>query len=583
MSTPRPDLPVRGALGCRRCRVSTCWSRPGRIRRDRRRVRLRQVDSTVGTVGSSVPTAGRVRVGPWDLMSMSAKQRVAYRSRWWASSWQQTARSIVQPFTAAGDVEFPLAARRCRRYDARATGHARRARCGVLRRSASVADVEAASSSASRSPWRSRTARRSCSRTSPPARTDATSFVARRSWKGYGRSTASWARRSSSMLRRERERACSRPSRSVTVGPNSRSSAGRTRPTTLAPRPRRRRGVRGARRRPRAGSREYREALDLVGKVRLALESSRQRVAPMAARGPAEYRLPGVTGPSPSRGTASDDHHDRALQGGTRANGRSPSMRVERRATAQAARRCTPSRTCRSRSRRELIALVGHLPGRARRRCSTSSAASTSPTQVASWSTTGRYRRSTKRAGSSRPPRRRVVHQYFKTFELIARATCRPRETSASPAGCAGCRPRTRRRASSTARPRRTRRARAAAARRGCRGGQRQLMSRSPGRSRTRPPPARRLVDRQSSSAWGRTAVIALLRAVVEDGGHDGDRLDARPAHDVAGRPGAADRGRPPGRGWARPASPPERTTAPDQHGQGPMAIEVYPAGHVHA
>lgn len=70
--------------------------------------------------GLDVPTAGRVRVGPWDLMSMSAKQRVAYRRSMVGFVWQQTARNIVPYLTAAENVEFPLALAGARRRVRRA-------------------------------------------------------------------------------------------------------------------------------------------------------------------------------------------------------------------------------------------------------------------------------------------------------------------------------------------------------------------------------------------------------------------------------------------------------------------------------
>ena len=47
--------------------------------------------------GLDVPTAGKVRVGPWDLMAMSSKQRVEYRRSMVGFVWQQTARNVVPP------------------------------------------------------------------------------------------------------------------------------------------------------------------------------------------------------------------------------------------------------------------------------------------------------------------------------------------------------------------------------------------------------------------------------------------------------------------------------------------------------
>lgn len=72
--------------------------------------------------GLDVPTAGRVRVGPWDLMTMSARERVAYRRSMVGFVWQQTARNLVPYLTAAENVALPMALagrpRRQRRADA---------------------------------------------------------------------------------------------------------------------------------------------------------------------------------------------------------------------------------------------------------------------------------------------------------------------------------------------------------------------------------------------------------------------------------------------------------------------------------
>lgn len=59
--------------------------------------------------GLDVPTAGRVRVGPWDLMAMTARQRVAYRRTMVGFVWQQTARNLMPYLDAAQNVELPLA------------------------------------------------------------------------------------------------------------------------------------------------------------------------------------------------------------------------------------------------------------------------------------------------------------------------------------------------------------------------------------------------------------------------------------------------------------------------------------------
>ncbi|MGC5167246.1 ABC transporter ATP-binding protein [Luteimicrobium sp. DT211] len=59
--------------------------------------------------GLDVPTAGRVRVGDWDLMAMSSRQRVEYRRSMVGFVWQQTARNLVPYLTAAENVMFPMA------------------------------------------------------------------------------------------------------------------------------------------------------------------------------------------------------------------------------------------------------------------------------------------------------------------------------------------------------------------------------------------------------------------------------------------------------------------------------------------
>ncbi|ASR53826.1 MULTISPECIES: ABC transporter ATP-binding protein [Cellulomonas] len=59
--------------------------------------------------GLDVPTAGRVRVGDWDLMAMTSAQRVAYRRQMVGFVWQQTARNLVPYLSATENVTLPLA------------------------------------------------------------------------------------------------------------------------------------------------------------------------------------------------------------------------------------------------------------------------------------------------------------------------------------------------------------------------------------------------------------------------------------------------------------------------------------------
>ena len=67
--------------------------------------------------GLDVPTAGKVRVGPWDLMAMSSAQRVAYRRSMVGFVWQQTARNVVPYLSGTENVAFPLALAGVRRKE----------------------------------------------------------------------------------------------------------------------------------------------------------------------------------------------------------------------------------------------------------------------------------------------------------------------------------------------------------------------------------------------------------------------------------------------------------------------------------
>jgi ABC-type lipoprotein export system ATPase subunit len=69
--------------------------------------------------GMDAPTAGRVRVGRWDLMAMHARDRVAYRRQMVGFVWQQTSRNLLPYLTARQNVALPMTAPR-RRKAARA-------------------------------------------------------------------------------------------------------------------------------------------------------------------------------------------------------------------------------------------------------------------------------------------------------------------------------------------------------------------------------------------------------------------------------------------------------------------------------
>ena len=58
--------------------------------------------------GLDVPTAGRARVGDWDLLRMTAADRLAYRRSAVGFIWQQTSRNLLPYLTAAENVALPM-------------------------------------------------------------------------------------------------------------------------------------------------------------------------------------------------------------------------------------------------------------------------------------------------------------------------------------------------------------------------------------------------------------------------------------------------------------------------------------------
>ncbi|MWA07177.1 ATP-binding cassette domain-containing protein [Actinomadura sp. LD22] len=58
--------------------------------------------------GLDVPTAGVARVAGSDLLTMSAKERLAFRREQVGFIWQQTARNLLPYLTAAQNVELPM-------------------------------------------------------------------------------------------------------------------------------------------------------------------------------------------------------------------------------------------------------------------------------------------------------------------------------------------------------------------------------------------------------------------------------------------------------------------------------------------
>ena len=59
--------------------------------------------------GLDVPTAGRARVGSWDLLAMTAAERLAYRRSEVGFIWQQTARNLLPYLSAINNVALPMA------------------------------------------------------------------------------------------------------------------------------------------------------------------------------------------------------------------------------------------------------------------------------------------------------------------------------------------------------------------------------------------------------------------------------------------------------------------------------------------
>jgi ABC-type lipoprotein export system ATPase subunit len=59
--------------------------------------------------GLDVPTAGRARVGDWDLLRMSNADRLVYRRDVVGFVWQQTGRNLLPYLTAVENVRLPMA------------------------------------------------------------------------------------------------------------------------------------------------------------------------------------------------------------------------------------------------------------------------------------------------------------------------------------------------------------------------------------------------------------------------------------------------------------------------------------------
>jgi ABC-type lipoprotein export system ATPase subunit len=59
--------------------------------------------------GLDIPSAGKVRVGQYDLLEMNRRQQVAYRRDAVGFVWQQTARNLLPYLSARENVEMPMA------------------------------------------------------------------------------------------------------------------------------------------------------------------------------------------------------------------------------------------------------------------------------------------------------------------------------------------------------------------------------------------------------------------------------------------------------------------------------------------
>jgi putative ABC transport system ATP-binding protein len=70
--------------------------------------------------GLDVPTAGVARVAGFDLLAMSAADRLAYRRRTVGFMWQQTSRNLFPYLTARENIELPVRLARRGRRTARA-------------------------------------------------------------------------------------------------------------------------------------------------------------------------------------------------------------------------------------------------------------------------------------------------------------------------------------------------------------------------------------------------------------------------------------------------------------------------------
>ncbi|MGP3683849.1 ABC transporter ATP-binding protein [Streptomyces sp. IBSNAI002] len=90
--------------------------------------------------GLDVPTAGTATVGGYDLLEMSAKERLRYRREAVGFVWQQTARNLMPFLTAAENIALPM---QLRGRVPRGAAKRRAARVGELLEALEISDLSA--------------------------------------------------------------------------------------------------------------------------------------------------------------------------------------------------------------------------------------------------------------------------------------------------------------------------------------------------------------------------------------------------------------------------------------------------------
>lgn len=139
--------------------------------------------------GLDRPSAGTVRVGPWDLLKITDEQLVKYKRETVGFIWQNNARNLLPYLSAIENVEMPMMLRG--KVD-RAYSRQLLEWVGLKERMHNkLHQLSGENNSGSRSRSRCPTGRRCCSPTSRPA--PSTAARATSSWTFSARSTASSA------------------------------------------------------------------------------------------------------------------------------------------------------------------------------------------------------------------------------------------------------------------------------------------------------------------------------------------------------------------------------------------------------